>query len=469
MLITASNIFLAFGSGFLSPNETEILAPFPITSETFFFSRMAIVLTYSLIASSLISIGPMIAAGFFAREALPMSVIGILLMTSFAAITSATGVITMYAIVVARIPHKKLMKAFSLVQFLGSLLVGGTFILAGQVARRIQLDGLTLSAHSWLKFAPPYWFAGIEGVAIGHPNTGALALAAIVTLLGLSFASYKLFARSYGAAIEDLTQSSIADTKRYELRQAARNKGTSSGFSQLLRTPETRAMWTLFKAQFKFDSKFRFSLFSWLPLMGFYFVLAVVQGSIHDPFGPFNPDLMRSNALYLLAILSPLLIMQQISQSESYKASWIFYATPIDRARLLLGVRNIVVLLIFAPYMVLLGVAFSFYMPPLSAFRHTLMISAFAQLIFEVSLLFAPKMPFSQQRTQQRNTAGRIFTMMLVILAPLILMALVMYFGYRDEVRYWASLALVITLAVITDRLVANRLRKKLEEQEFAG
>jgi hypothetical protein len=390
-------------------------------------------------------------------------------MTLCAAITAATGVITLYAIIVARIPHKKLMGAFSFVQFLGPLLVGGTFIIVGQVARRVNLDGLTLSAHAWLKFAPPYWFAGIEGVMTSTANSGVLSLAAVLTLCGLSFTSYKLFARSYGSAIVDLAQSSVAMTRHSGISKASKEKVAIVGFARFLRTPETRAMWMLFKAQVKFDSKFRFALLSWLPFMGFYFVLAVIQGSMHDPFGQINPGIFRSNSLYLLAILSPLLIMQQISQSESYKASWIFYSTPIDRSRLLLGVRNIVLLLVFAPYMILLGIAFSYYMPALSAVKHTFMISAFALLIFQVSLVFAPKMPFSQQRTQQRNSASRIFTMMLLITAPMMLMALVMYFGYRSEVRYWASLALVVTLALITDRFVANRLRKKLEEQEFAG
>src|SRR5687768_3823532 len=49
ILISASNTLLSFGSGFMQPDEMRILLPLPISDKTFFVSRIAVLLVYSLV------------------------------------------------------------------------------------------------------------------------------------------------------------------------------------------------------------------------------------------------------------------------------------------------------------------------------------------------------------------------------------------------------------------------------------
>jgi ABC-2 type transport system permease protein len=275
-----------------------------------------------------------------------------------------------------------------------------------------------------------------------------------------------LLAKSYTAAVDEMAQSSVAETKR----AVRKNQNETSAFANLfLRSYESKAIWRIFRSQFRFDSKFRLALFSWLPITAMYFIIAVSEGSVRDPFGTNIKELIHANFLYLIAMLSPLLIMQQISQSESYKASWIFFAMPIDRARLVLGARNIVQIVIFIPYLVALTIALCFYMPVTSAVLHMCMLGGIAQLIFQLQMLFAPKIPFSEQRKQQKNTATRIVMIFGLMIVPLGLLFLIIYYCYPYPLRYWAALAMVATLALVFDQFVRKRLRKKLELVEYSG
>src|ERR1044071_7474563 len=54
-ILTASNIFLSFSAGFLSPDEATIISPLPESSSTFFFSRLTVLLFYSVTIALLIA------------------------------------------------------------------------------------------------------------------------------------------------------------------------------------------------------------------------------------------------------------------------------------------------------------------------------------------------------------------------------------------------------------------------------
>jgi len=469
ILLTASNIFLAFGTGFLSPNEADILAPFPITSQTFYFSRLLLLFVYTLIPASGLGLGPAVLGGIVHGNAFVASIFGTLIGTITAGITSAMAVITLYSVLIKFVPRKRLMRLFSYTQFAGSFLITGSFVLLPQMIDRAHLDKYTLAAHPNFVLLPPYWFAAITSLlsGIGNVHQLPLALTAVGSFVLFGAISQVLLSRTYRNAIDAIAASSVAQTKSAVTKQTERGKTTAS--LSFLRAYESRAILRLFRAQFRFDSKFRLSVFAWFPVTALYFILAISQGSLRDPFTAGPKELFHANFLYLVAMLSPMLVMQQIAQSESYKASWIFFASPIDRGKLVIGVRNLILLFIFLPYVILLTIAFALYMPVPSAVMHMLMLSAIAQLIFQFQMWLSPKLPFSEQRKQQKNSASRFFWVFLAMILPLALLYAIIYYCYPHPALYWATLALIITIALLFDRFVQSRLRKKLELLEYTG
>jgi len=466
--IIASNIFLSFGNGFLSPDEAQIISPLPVSSETFFFSRLLVLICYTSIISLLLAIGPFVGLEFFLRPALGANLL-LLLSIILSGIAASMVVIVLYGLLLGKLRPASLTKAIGYMQFLGSFVTAMSFILFAQAERFLDLQTLTLTAKPWLTVIPSFWFASLAGLGAGaaqgiYPWLAVLSLA---FLGALAVGSHLLLGKKYQAEIENLAASSAMTAKR---KKTAGDSLPYRIYTRFARSDEARAIFVVLRAQFRYDSKFRMQLLSTLPLTFVYIVLAIVGGGISDPFTSTVKEAARPALVYLVALLMPLIVMQSITYSESYKAAWIFFAAPLDRAKLLLAVRNTLLVSIIVPYMIILAIVFSRFMPVFHAVAHVLVLAAVAGFIFQIYLMLAAKMPFAQPRRPNR---GGSFTMMFGVFGFTILaggiLVLEMYFGYRSQARFWPTFALLVTLSALLERAVHARVRVKLEREEFEG
>ena len=172
---------------------------------------------------------------------------------------------------------------------------------------------------------------------------------------------------------------------------------------------------------------------------------------------------------YLVAMLMPLIAMQSVAQSENYKASWLFYAMPVDRSKLLLAVRNTLLVTIVLPYMVILAIIFSQYMPVYHAIAHTLVLAAVAGLNFQIYLMFAPKMPFAQPRRPNRGGFAYMAGIFFFAIFSMGIFVLVLFFGYHSTARFWPIFVLLVTISAVLERVVHARVRAKLALEEYEG
>lgn len=465
--IIASNIFLSFGNGFLSPDEAQIISPLPVSSETFFFSRLLVLLCYTSIISLLLAIGPFVGLEFFFHPALTSNLLLLVAMV-LSGVAAAMLVIVIYGLLLGKLRPATLTKAIGYVQFLGSFVTAMSFVLFSQEEHFLDLQTLTLTAKPWLAIIPSFWFASLSGLEAGAASGVYLWLAAasLVFLGVLALGSHILLGKKYQSEIENLSASSAMRAKR---KKASGDSLAYRIYTRFARSDEARAIFVVLRAQFRYDSKFRMQLLSTLPLTFVYIVIAIINGGISDPFTSTVKEAVRPALVYLVALLMPLIVMQSITYSENFKAAWIFFSAPLDRAKLLLAVRNTLLVSIILPYMVILAIVFSNFMPVFHAVAHVLVLAAVAGFIFQIYLIAAAKMPFAQPRRPNRGSFAMMFGVFgFTILAGGILI-LELYFGYRSEARFWPTFALLVTLSAALERAVHARVRAKLEREEFEG
>jgi drug/metabolite transporter (DMT)-like permease len=108
-------------------------------------------------------------------------------------------------------------------------------------------------------------------------------------------------------------------------------------------------------------------------------------------------------------------------------------------------------------------------MPFVHAAMHTLMLGLTALLIFEIYLLIAPKLPFSEQRKQQRSAITSVMYMMLVAIIPGSFLTLIIHLAYSNTNRFWMYAALLATITFAAHFFVRRRLEVKLESQEYTA
>jgi hypothetical protein len=199
-----------------------------------------------------------------------------------------------------------------------------------------------------------------------------------------------------------------------------------------------------------------------------------MQGKFPDPFsagikGMIGTRMVGTQMIYFFAMLMPMIIMQNMMMTENYRAAWIFFALPVERARLLLAVRNTVLVSFIVPYLIVLVIVFSYFFPPLHAIEHVLVLGTLGNFVFQGFLILQAKMPFAQQRRPNQRGVGQIVGTMFMAILPMVLLGFEMAFGYRTPMLYFATLALLITLTLLAERLVRARVRVKLDREEFDG
>ncbi len=469
--VIASNIFMSFGSGFLSPDEAQIISLMPVSSDTFFFSRLVVLICYTSVISLLLSVGPFVGLEFFLRAgsiAMLSQNIAFVAVMVLSGISTSMSVIVVYGILLRKLGRSKVAKVTGYVQFIGSFLTAGSFVVLSQIRQRIDLHTLTVDQHPWIAAFPAFWSASLATLGSGL-TWGIhlpLALASLVLLGILAAASHILLGKHYQAEVEDLTDSSKASAKQ---RKSDRDSFLFRVSIRLARSDEARAIFQVLRAQFRYDSKFRMQLLASLPLTIIYLVVAIVQGGIVDPFGGNIKGILRSNLFYMMAMLMPLISIQAISQSENFKAAWIFFCSPIERAKLLLAVRNAVVVSILLPYMIIFTAVLCYYMPVFHAIAHAMVLASIAGLIFQGYLMLSPKMPFAQQRRPNRGGFAMAAGIGMLVPISMGLLALMIIYGYRSQARFWPIFALIITISLLLERAVHARIRNKLEREEYEG
>jgi len=465
-IVTASNIFLSFGTGFLSPDEAIIISPLPVSSETFFFSRLIVLITYTMAITLSMTIGLFVGLVFF----LGLSVLaGIWLLVSLilSSISAALFVVAIYGLILSKLPRASLTKSVGYVQFLGTMFTAFSFVILPRIEKDLDLTAFTLIVKPWLGWIPAFWFGSLAGVVndVVTSNYLMLAGAALIFMFALASAAHVLLGKNYQQEVGELALSGASVVKQ----KRAEDSFIFRTYMRFARSHEARAVFMIFRAQFRFDPKFRMSLIATLPLTFMYLVIAILQGGIHDPFTSNWRELVNANLLYIVALFMPLIVMQAVSQSENYKASWIFFGMPIDRAKVLLAIRNTLVISIIIPYMIVLAITFSYFIPVVHAIEHVLVLAAIAGFVFQMYLMIAPRMPFAQPRRPNRSNVVVMIGFGFLAIIPLGLLALEIYFGYRSTLRFWSSFALLATLSILLEQAVRYRIRKKLDLEEFAG
>lgn len=138
---------------------------------------------------------------------------------------------------------------------------------------------------------------------------------------------------------------------------------------------------------------------------------ATRRGELLDLFG------LASNADQRLSEFSKF-----APRSDAYRASWIFFATPADRTRLVRAASTVLVATFLVPYLIAVAAVLMFFSEsPLHVLIHLLLIGLLSHLVLQVVTLLEPELPFSRPMTKVRSST-RVFVLMAAMGAGAVLM-----------------------------------------------
>jgi hypothetical protein len=215
--------------------------------------------------------------------------------------------------------------------------------------------------------------------------------------------------------------------------------------------------------------RFRLGVLGILPLTLLYMFLAVESGPLPDPFA--SQDVTQGIVLlYLAALISPALLVPSFVYSDAFAAAWILHATPADRRRLVLAMRNSIALGFIAPCATLIALTFAWYFAtPWHAVVHGIALAGCASFFLLLAILVNPGLPFAAPVQRGRFT---LRTLVPFTIAPVCAFLLLPWLFRQAYASFGAGLLLataLVLLNVLGGRWVANRVARSQASSQYLG
>ncbi len=451
---TAMLLLVDFTGLVVSPDDYVVLGHRPVSSRTYFAARLASILAYIGILGAMLALFPAITYALWSG----LGIAGF--MATFAAVLLSDGcatilIIATYVVLLTRVHPHRLRRALSYLQLVSMMGFYLAYYLSLEGFRDSFLFRLSFEDRPWMWVNPASWFAALIRItAADAPRAAwiAAATAVAVAIACVPLASGRL-SLEYAQRLAEITVSA---------EPAGRRRLQLPGFHRA----EPHAVALLVAAQFRFDSRFRMAILGIVPLILFYLLLGLHQGALQDPFSP-EGGTAAGVPLYMAVVFMPMTLHASLQYSDSWRAAWIFFATPASAARLIVAAKNFVSIFFLGGYLLLLAAIWSYsYERVWHAFFHAAVIGLLAHMLLQLTVMLRPALPFAAEPRRVERSArlyGVLFLGSLVAAIVPTFLPLV----YARPPLTTAVVILLVSVTIALEYVLRLRVAEAIEDLEF--
>ena len=458
MFMVGTAVLLDHNSAIASPTDYAILGFRPIASRTYFAVRLTNVLVYTTVMTTVAAWLP--AGSLFLRHGAAVGAAG--LVAFYACSTSTTlALLFGYTWILRLVGPDAIARALSYVQMVMSFGVYGGYFLMARILSKNFIESFTLPKTKWMMLYPGSWFASYLELAAGTigwteivPAAASLvALAAMVSGLG------GRLSLDYSERLGAMA-AATARAKPTKKIRAKMGVWFTSG--------EARAVALLVGSQFRHDQKFRMGVLGILPMTLIYLLMGVRDGAVADPF--IAPRGRQGFSLVSMAVMMfPSILKMHFTRSDAFRASWIFFACPCDRMKIVRSSKNVLVAFFLVPYMLFVAAVFAYFAGNVwHVMVHVGVIGLLSHLVLQVAVLADPELPFSRPMQKMRSSTALFGLMMAMSMVS----GFFSVFSARLYGSIVATLVAFVTILVASaavDRLTSARVARQAARLEFEG
>ncbi|EHQ27273.1 hypothetical protein [Mucilaginibacter paludis] len=446
MVLMSLTLITDFTTVLIDVRDQLIIAPRPVNDRTVAIARISHISIYVLRLALVQGLPAMIMIGFIdGAAAVPVFLIQVIVAT----LLSIFIVNIIYLLLMKSVSPQRFKDIISYFQIAFSILIFAAYQLLPRLIKMSVLADFNLMGHTWSYFLPPVWIASLNEVLI-HPGratliTSLMAITGITVPLVAIWFVVKVLAPGFNRRLSMIAMSDGATSgvpSKAEKKSGIIDKIANFLAPDPVENAGFRITWKLAARTREFKMKV-YPQFAFIPV---YFAYFTLSGS-GDVAGQFYKMQHGKSYIFLLYFSSIVLaaILQQISQTEKYKAAWVYYALPISKpGKILAGMYKAITALYFLPYMFVLGAA-CVAVWGTAVINDIILAFLMIQLYGIVMALFLVKgLPFSRP-VLNKQAGGRIITSLLIT-------ALAGIFGFGHYVL--SRWEMVIWIAIIPAALV---------------
>jgi len=447
-----------FTSVLIDVRDNLIILPKPISDKTFLIARLLHITIRICIVVIPLSLPALILIIVVEGSAI---IIPFVLMIILMTLLSIFFINAIYILILKISTPAKFQAVIGSIQIGFMVLLMAGYQLMPRLIQSSTLSETSLSIVPFIRFYPAYWFAEacltLAGKGFSSESMISVVLSVMVPLLSI-WTVVRYFAPSFSRKLSMISAGSAEQSVSVKTQKDQNN--STSVLEKLAKwLTRTGAEYAGFIFTGRMISRSRDFKMKVYPSLGYLIVLGGILIFKNDmPSEMFSPEKRVMPSMLMIIYISSMFLttaLLQLQYSDKYKASWIFFITPVNTpGQVISGAVKCVLLFYFLP-IVLLIFAMGIILQGPAALPNLLLgsvnVLAIATLI---SYIMVRKLPFS---TQQEGTSGgsTFFRTMLLLIIP----ALFGLVHWLISGFYWVVLLLLL-LSAIVPWLVFDEIKK---------
>lgn len=439
-----------FANVLYDTKDKFILLHRPINDRTLFMARLLHVFIYiirSVVPMSLpgwITVG--IVLGWKAAVFFPIPLFCMLFMSLF-------FVNACYLLILRLASPHKFKEIINYFQILFAVVLFGFYYLMPRVLQSSVMQNLDISTVKWAVYTPSYWLASLWIWIIpstAFVGTKLLSVLAIIFPLFCLWATVKWIAPHF---IRSLVAIDGVDAAPKVSTGKKSKPGLYKRLSELVnRTDGAKAGFIITWLQTSRSRTFKMRVypsFAYIPLY-FIYLLTLNRDSMSNIWTNLHGGAMHLGLMYMCSFVM-LQALNYLTISDQYKASWVYYAAPLDKpGNIMIGAFKAIFIKYFLPFFSAVSIFVLAVWGPSAVLDVILAltnVTLFAACIMRVGFR---RLPFSVM-DQMQNASNRTVRVLVSLIIPTSL-----GFGHYAALHLWWLKIVFLILSGILLWLVAD-------------
>lgn len=447
MVMIIMTLITDFSSILLDTSDNTIILPRPVDGRTLFVARTTHILLYLGQMVLALSLLPMVIISLkHGAGLLPFFFLAIVL----ASITAIALTNAFYLLLMQFANEEKLKNIINYFQIVMAVFVMGGYQILPRIMERLDLENFVFDITWWSFLLPPVWFAGaLETIYFNSFDVSHIALCMCAVTLPISGAWLvnryltPVFNRKLGVLNNADVINPLVTTPRKENRNIIEKITTAITTAGL----EHGAFNFIYKILGR-DRKIKLKIY---PSYGYVLIFGIIfmfkgKQDIATTWAELGESHYYIVLIYLTFMIIQVAIFE-IRYSDEFKASWIYFAAPIDKpGEILSGMLKAVFVRLFMPgYLIMSAIVLSIW--GVSVIDDVIigLINNFIMLII-LSLINQRSLPFSIEpslRGQSGNFVRNLLSFIIIGVLGVCHYLLVLY-------NSWLLLAAIPIMAIVT-------------------
>ena len=459
IFVVGMAVLVDHNSALASPTDYAILGFRPVTSRTYFAVRLTNVLVYTTALTTIAAWLPVVS--LFLRHGPSVGVAGVAAFYA-CSVGTALAILMGYAWMLRVIGPDAVKRALSYVQLTMSFIVYGSYFLMTRTVARSVTTRFTLTKSPWLLLYPGTWFGSYLELASGKigPLEIAPALASVVALAAMATGLRGRLSLDYSERLGAMT------TAAAPVKAPSRAR---PGGGIWFRAGEARAVALLVRSQFRNDQRFRMGVLAILPMTLIYLLSGLNRGAIHDPFVSAARGNDNFSGVTMAIMMFPSLLKMHLTRSESFRASWIFFASPADRMQIVRSSMRVLVAFFLLPYLVFVTAVYTYFVGHVFHVAvHVALQGLLSLVVLQMAMLIDPSLPFSRPMQKGRDSLT-LFAFLMFMTMVSVILSIFSAELYASVMATIAVFGAILLVSVVIDLLTRARVGMQAASLEFEG